>query len=294
MSLTIDEVKLALESILMTVGKPLSLKKLANLINGEADVEGKVIHAAITELQADYAERSFELVEVASGYRIQVKQDHARWVGRILEEKPAKYSRALLETIALIAYRQPITRADIEDIRGVSVSTSMVKTLQERDWVRVVGHKDVPGRPALYATTKTFLDYFNLKSLDELPALSEIKDLEQQAQSTESVGLVDANAVVVQAAQTLADSIDFIVATTPQLQLAESLSEEQVPQPDFTPATVAIGNNIVNTSEPMEQPEFVDTEKAFEAAFNDVFETSSEEEDEISASQPTEQPSEEK
>jgi segregation and condensation protein B len=116
------------------------------------------------------------LVEVAGGWRIQVRREVAPWVGRLWEEKPARYSRALLETLALIAYRQPITRGEIEDIRGVAVSTQIVKTLSERDWIRIVGHRDVPGRPALFATTRRFLDYFGLRSLNDLPTLAEIRD----------------------------------------------------------------------------------------------------------------------
>lgn len=120
-----------------------------------------------------------KLKEVASGWRFQVRQELALWVGRLWEEKPPRYSRAILETLALIAYRQPITRGDIEEIRGVAVSTAIIKTLMERQWVRIVGHRDVPGRPALYATTRQFLDYFNLKSLDELPSLGEIRDIDK-------------------------------------------------------------------------------------------------------------------
>ncbi|MEL7044209.1 MAG: SMC-Scp complex subunit ScpB, partial [Pseudomonadota bacterium] len=122
--------------------------------------------------------RGFELVEVASGFRFQVREQYGTWVGRLWHESPQKYSRALLETLALIAYRQPITRGEIEEIRGVAVSTNIIRTLHERDWIRVVGHRDVPGRPAMYATTRQFLDYFSLKSLDQLPALADIRDLE--------------------------------------------------------------------------------------------------------------------
>jgi len=133
---------------------------------------------ALSGLERDYRERGVELVEVAGGYRIQVRREVAPWVARLWEERPARYSRALLETLALIAYRQPITRGEIEEIRGVVVSTHIVRTLVEREWVRVVGHRDVPGRPALYATTRGFLDYFGLRSLDELPPLAEIRSLE--------------------------------------------------------------------------------------------------------------------
>jgi segregation and condensation protein B len=134
------------------------------------------IKAALDEIESDCRGRGFELKQVASGYRFQVIQGLATWVNRLWEEKPKRYSRAMLETLALIAYRQPLTRGDIEAVRGVAVSSDIIKSLQEREWVRIVGHRDVPGRPALYATTKKFLDYFNVKSLDHLPALSEIKD----------------------------------------------------------------------------------------------------------------------
>ncbi|TNF37482.1 MAG: SMC-Scp complex subunit ScpB, partial [Gammaproteobacteria bacterium] len=134
---------------------------------------------ALTALQEDYEGRGLLLKEVASGYRFQVAESYAPWVSRLWEEKPPRYSRALLETLALVAYRQPITRGEIEEIRGVSVSSHILKTLLERDWVRVLGHKDVPGKPAMYGTTREFLDYFNMKSLDELPTLAEIKDLDK-------------------------------------------------------------------------------------------------------------------
>ena len=137
------------------------------------------MRAVLKQLQQDYTNRGIELKEVASGYRFQARPDYAFWVNRLFDERSPRYSRALLETLALIAYRQPITRSEIEDIRGVSVNSSIIKTLQEREWIRVVGHRDVPGRPELLATTREFLDYFNLKKISELPPLSSIKDIEQ-------------------------------------------------------------------------------------------------------------------
>ena len=152
----------------------------------EAEAEGSVslknlIKEVIQNLQQDYSGRAMELKEVASGFRFQVRQEYADHVGKLWEERPSKYSRALLETLVLIAYRQPITRGEIEAIRGVRVSSHIIKTLVEREWVRVIGHRDVPGKPAIYGSTKEFLDYFNLKSLDELPSLAEIKDLDKIA-----------------------------------------------------------------------------------------------------------------
>lgn len=173
--------KRIIEGALMAAGKPLTERQLLDLFS-EVDEMGAPeldqIKEALEAIEADSKGRGFELRKVASGYRFQVIDSVAPWVGRLWEEKPQRYSRALLETLALIAYRQPITRGDIEEIRGVAVSSHIIKTLVERDWVRVVGHRDVPGRPAMYATTRTFLDYFNLRNLDELPALADIKDLD--------------------------------------------------------------------------------------------------------------------
>ena len=171
-------IKYIVESVLLASGKPLTLDSILAVFGDGEKPERDQVRDAIAALQDDYTERGIELVEVASGYRVQVGQDMEPWVSRLTEEKPQRYSRALLETLALVAYRQPITRGEIEDIRGVSVSSSIMKTLQERDWVRVVGHRDVPGRPAMYSTTKQFLDYFNLKGLDDLPTLMELRDFD--------------------------------------------------------------------------------------------------------------------
>jgi segregation and condensation protein B len=171
-------IKHIVEAVLLASGKPLTLEQLLGVFGDGEKPERDQLRQAIATLQEDYAERGIELVQVASGYRMQVKQTMEPWVSRLTEEKPARYSRALLETLALVAYRQPITRGEIEDIRGVSVSSSIVKTLQEREWVRIVGHRDVPGRPAMYGTTRQFLDYFNLKGLDDLPTLMELRDID--------------------------------------------------------------------------------------------------------------------
>lgn len=167
------------EAALLAAGKPLSLEQLRELFTEEERPARQVMEHVMVQLEAACEGRGFELRKVASGYRLQVREEFAPWVGRLFEEKPQRYSRALLETLALIAYRQPITRGEIEDIRGVTVSSNIIRTLLEREWVRVVGHRDVPGRPAMYATTRQFLDYFNLKGLDELPPLSEVRDLEE-------------------------------------------------------------------------------------------------------------------
>ena len=167
------------EAALLAAGKPLSLDQLRDLFSEEERPARQVMEHVMVLLEAACEGRGFEFKKVASGYRIQVREEFAPWVGRLFEEKPQRYSRALLETLALIAYRQPITRGEIEDIRGVTVSSNIIRTLLEREWVRVVGHRDVPGRPAMYATTKQFLDYFNLTGLDQMPPLNEVRDLEE-------------------------------------------------------------------------------------------------------------------
>ncbi|SDS61973.1 condensin subunit ScpB [Halopseudomonas xinjiangensis] len=168
-----------LEAAMLAAGKPLSLDKFRELFEEERAPSNDTLRTALARLADTYADRAFELKETASGWRLQVRESMAPWVARLWEERPQRYSRALLETLALIAYRQPITRGEIEDIRGVAVSSHIVKTLLDREWVRVVGHRDVPGRPAMYATTRQFLDYFNLRSLNELPPLADIRDLDQ-------------------------------------------------------------------------------------------------------------------
>ncbi|NWO08078.1 MAG: SMC-Scp complex subunit ScpB [Alteromonadaceae bacterium] len=167
------------EAALLAAGKPLSVEQLRDLFTEDERPTRQIMEHVLVMLDGACEGRGFELKKVASGYRLQVRQEFAPWIRRLFEEKPQRYSRALLETLALIAYRQPITRGEIEEIRGVTVSSNIIRTLSEREWVRVVGHRDVPGRPAMYATTRQFLDYFNLTGLDELPPLSEIRDLEE-------------------------------------------------------------------------------------------------------------------
>ena len=170
------ELKRIIEGAILASESPLTIDNLESLFIVESPTRSE-IRDAIAEIEADCESRGFELKKVATGYRFQVKEKYSEWVSRLWEERAPRYTRALLETLALIAYKQPITRGDIEEIRGVAVSTNIIRTLLEREWVRVVGHRDVPGRPAMYATTKHFLDYFNVASLEELPTLQEIKDI---------------------------------------------------------------------------------------------------------------------
>jgi len=167
-----------LEAVLLAAGRPVGIEQMRELFEEHQRPTAEEVRAALAELEADCAGRAFELREVASGWRVQVRPPFAEIVSRLWQERPSRYSRALLETLALIAYRQPITRGEIEDIRGVTVSTTIMRTMQERGWIRVVGHREVPGRPELLGTTREFLDYFGLKSLDDLPTLAELRDLD--------------------------------------------------------------------------------------------------------------------
>ncbi len=176
LSLLVPELQQVVEGALLASGEPLSVERIQGLYEDRERPSREEVLAAIETLRQGFEGHGVELVEVAGGWRAQVRASVAPWVGRLWQEKPSRYSRALLETLALIAYRQPITRGEIEQIRGVAVSTPIIKTLTEREWVRVVGHREVPGRPALYATTRRFLDYFGLRSLNELPPLAEIRD----------------------------------------------------------------------------------------------------------------------
>ena len=173
----LELIKRIFEAALMAADKPLQRRDLTALFDDLEQPEDSLIDQALKDLVADCEDKGFELKRVASGYRYQVKQDLSRWVNKLWQERAPRYSRALLETMSLIAYRQPITRGEIEQIRGVAVSSQLIKTLLEREWIKSVGHRDVPGRPTIYATTKQFLDYFNLKSLDQLPPLAEVRDL---------------------------------------------------------------------------------------------------------------------
>jgi len=181
--MTTEQLQKILEAALMVAGRPLSLANFASLFPETDEITNQDLKDALAALKASYAERGFDLFEVSGAYRLKARAEYSAWLAKLWEERPPRYSRAFLETLSIIAYKQPITRAEIEEIRGVTVSTNIVKTLQEREWIRIIGYKEVPGKPAIYGTTKEFLDYFNLKSLSDLPTLAEFKNLEAQEAS---------------------------------------------------------------------------------------------------------------
>jgi segregation and condensation protein B len=237
--------KRIIEAALLAAGNPLSPTQLLALFGDEEQPSHDDVARALAELQADADGRGVELIEVASGFRYQVRTDVHAWVARLWTERQSRYSRALLETLALIAYRQPITRAEIEQIRGVAVSTHIVKTLEEREWVRVVGHRDVPGKPALFGTTRGFLDYFGLKSLDELPSLGDIRDIDEldpqlalgppgEMTSPDLGADVDDLAAAAQAFESLADApIDDTDASATEVR-DDAVSPSDEPLPSAT------------------------------------------------------------
>ena len=180
MNITLEQLQNIIEAALLVAGRPLKIADIQKLFDEHEQPSVQEVRLAISTLSERYATSGIELTEVASGFQFQAKTELSPWLSRLWEERAPRYSRAFLETLALIAYRQPITRAEIEEIRGVTVSSNIIKTLSEREWIRVIGYKDAPGKPAIYGTTKTFLDHFNLKTLDELPTLAELKDLDGQ------------------------------------------------------------------------------------------------------------------
>lgn len=228
------------EGAILAAAQPLTVARLLELFDEATAPSKDAIQKALQEIQTQCEGRGFELKEVASGWRFQVRDNLAGWVNRLWDEKPQKYSRALLETLSLIAYRQPITRGDIEEIRGVAVSSHIMKTLLERDWVKVIGHRDVPGRPSLYATTRQFLDYFNLKSLEDLPSLSEIRDLDEINASLEL--------------NVTTDNTESTVDNSQDAEDADETREENV-------ITADLQQGVAET---LAQEEFVDGEEAYE------------------------------
>lgn len=178
--MTFEQIEHIVEAALLVAGNPMTVSQLQRIFTEPDLPTNAEIKNALAAIGQRHEGRGIELIEVASGYRLQAKRELSPWLARLFAERPPRYSRALLETLAIIAYQQPVTRADIETIRGVAISTPTIKTLLDREWVQVVGHRETPGRPAIYGTTKAFLDHFNLKSLADLPTLAEFKNLEAQ------------------------------------------------------------------------------------------------------------------
>ena len=179
---SMDNLSLIIEALLFSSSRPLSEKEILSAFDLRSPPTSSEIKEALKSIEKKYSENSIELVKVASGYRLRIRQEYSSWVAKLWEAKPQKYSRALLETLALIAYKQPITRGEIEEVRGVSVSSQIIRTLLDRSWIKIVGHRDVPGRPALFSTTKDFLDDLNLSKLSDLPELPEIQNIPKEAQ----------------------------------------------------------------------------------------------------------------
>ncbi len=262
----------------MVSEKPVSLAQLAALFEKDAERPEKAdIKAAVDQIMQDYQGRGVVLSEVASGFRVQVNSEYAEWINQLFDDRPPRYSRALLETLAIIAYRQPLTRAEIEEIRGVSVNSNIIRTLQERNWIRVVGQRDIPGKPELLATSKEFLDYFNLKKLSELPSLAEIKDFDQinpdlfEELEKEAKGAVDKAASKREAAARLitdssADAmpaaedmseIDIVLQRTDALDAADEDENDQ----DADDSNATAEDEVVETTEASVAETNTETEK---------------------------------
>ncbi len=237
-----EKVKNIIEAALMVSTKPLSIASILSLFESEQSLqpERNDIRAALEELQQDYLGRGIELAEIASGFRVQARDEFAPWVNHLFDERPPRYSRALLETLAIIAYRQPITRGEIEEIRGVSVSGTIIKTLFEREWIKGVGHRDVPGKPELLVSTKAFLDYFNLKKLSDLPALADIKDFDSINPDLFETLEGEAKS----AAEKTNDDVNNIEES------AEDIPNEVVSEEDEDLLVESISNGLENVEEP--------------------------------------------
>jgi segregation and condensation protein B len=246
MNMNPEQVQRILEAALLVSGRPMSAADLQKLFDEADAITAKEIRDILITMQTQYADKGIELRELASGFQYQAKAEYSPWLSRLWEERAPRYSRAVLETIALIAYRQPITRSEIEEIRGVAVSSHIIKTLQEREWIKVVGYRDVPGKPALFATTKTFLDHLNLKALDELPALSEVLDLEGQEQKLQ---------------------VQLELSATPENEQAETKAHDHAAEQDET-ALSDTSDQENDTQNPSKHTLDADAENVIEAEAN--------------------------
>ncbi len=225
--MTAEKLQAILEAALMVAGRPLTINMLQNLFNEDERPDAADIKTALNSINELYKDRGVELHEVASGYRLQAKTELSPWLAKLWEERPARYSRAFLETLAIIAYKQPITRAEIEEIRGVTVSTHIMKTLSEREWIRLVGFRETPGKPALYATTKTFLDHFNLSSLAELPSLAEFKDIQTQEAELQVQLALEGSNIGPDNSENIPEEREAIIPEVPAVMLTEAASVDE-------------------------------------------------------------------
>ena len=264
------EIKHFIEAALLAAGRPLNIDQLQGLFDGRSAPEKAEIRKAIATLNEEYEERGIVISEVASGFRMQVKATMSDRLQKLWEDRPPRYSRALFETLALIAYRQPITRGDIEEIRGVTVSSNIVRQLLERDWVRVVGHRDVPGRPAMFGTTKAFLDYFSLKKLDDLPPLADLADWENLRVQ---LNLPEVEDQIESGTEEIADGV---VADLPVLYPEDS-EEDEVEYPDEDAIAKALAKAEAVESIPELQPLAEEPQELEEVAELEESEASGEE-----------------
>jgi len=291
------ELKNIIEGFIFSSDKALSFDQILKLFPETELPEKEDVAQALQELEADYQYRGIELKKVSSGYRFQVKEEFAPWVSRLWDEKPAKYTRALLETLAIIVYRQPITRGEIEEIRGVAVSSHIIKTLLEREWIRVIGQRDVPGRPSLFGSTKQFLDYFNLESLEDLPPLSEIRDLDEIAEDLDP----EQNAALIEAIKEIQEKSkleNFDEEASEVAEVSESSHELEESSEDLleelkesTDASATRPDEHETPTEEAIEEQFINDEKVEQTLFTEdqsiEQETPTEDQDE---SKPTEAP----
>jgi segregation and condensation protein B len=248
------EIKHVVEAALLAAGRPLTLDRLVEIFSAKGDGPDRVaLKQALETLAKDYEGRGIELKEVATGYRVQVRNTMTDWLQPLWEERAPRYTRALLETLALVAYRQPITRAEIEEVRGVVVSTNIVRTLLERNWIRVVGHRDVPGKPAMFGTTKDFLDYFGMKKLEDLPTLAELKDgLPELSPQTDLLESLEADAVGVEAV--LAEGEGDAVASVTVLAAAVGPIDEPEEAAAADDESELAGADLLSGEDPDDEP----------------------------------------
>tara|TARA_R110000868_G_scaffold27147_3_gene103602 strand:+ start:1149 stop:2033 length:885 start_codon:yes stop_codon:yes gene_type:complete len=256
--MTAEKMQSIIEAALMVAGHPLTVVALQNLFNEDERPSNADIKSAIASIREHYTDRGVELHEVASGYRLQAKTELSPWLAKLWNERPARYSRAFLETLAIIAYKQPITRAEIEEIRGVTVSTNIMKTLSEREWIRLIGFRDTPGKPALYGTTKTFLDNFNLATLTELPTLAEFKDMQTQDAELQVKLAIEESNVGPDNSEAIPEERDAVVSEDDAADQLQAVIENEDTET----------NNVIaiNTEEKEEAPDASPVQAAHEEA----------------------------